>query len=267
MNRIDKKFEQLKNEGRKALIIFITAGDPSLEITRQLILEMEQWGVDIIELGIPFSDPLADGPTIQNSSQRALEKKVNLKKILTLIKDVRKKTQIPLVLMSYLNPIYNFGLVKFAEKCHKVGVDGVIIPDLISEEAKRWEQVAEKVNLATIFLVTPTTKVKRIREIAHHTKGFLYYVSLTGVTGMRDSLDKKIKAELSLTKKVSGEIPLACGFGISNDKQAKEIATYCDGVIIGSAVVKIIDEGKDKEEILSKTGNFIKHIRQTLDSL
>lgn len=266
MNRIDKKFEQLEKEKRKALIIFITAGDPNLEITQHLMIDLEKKGVDIIELGVPFSDPLADGPTIQNSSEKALREKVTLKKILASVKKVRKSIEIPLVLMSYLNPIYNFGLVKFAKKCRKVGVDGVIIPDLIFEESQKWKKIAAKANLATIFLVTPTTTLKRMKEIAVNTRGFLYYVSITGITGTRDKLDERIKKELTLAKKVSGKIPIACGFGISNSKQAREIAKYSDGVIIGSAVVKIIDKGKDKRDILGRVGNFITEVRLAMDS-
>ncbi|MCK5534638.1 tryptophan synthase subunit alpha [bacterium] len=265
MNRIEKKFEQLKREKRKALIIFITAGHPSLQITGKLILEMESKGADIIELGVPFSDPMADGPVIQKSSHQALKKKVNLKKILSLIKETRKNTEIPLLLMSYFNPIYNFGLVKFSKECQEKGLDGVIIPDLILEEAQQWKKISSDIGLANVFLATPTTSLKRMRKIAADTEGFLYYVSRTGVTGTREKINKKIKEELFLAKKVSGKMPVVCGFGISNDKQAREISEYCDGVIIGSAIVEIIEEGKNPQEILSKVGRFVSQVRREMD--
>ncbi len=265
MNRIDKKFEQLKREKRKALIAFITAGVPSLEVTGKLILEMEKKGVDIIELGVPFSDPMADGPVIQKSSHRALEKKVNLEKILLLVEKTRKKTEIPLLLMSYFNPIYNFGLMKFAGESRKKGLDGVIIPDLILEEAQEWRKISIDAGLANVFLATPTTSLKRMKKIAGDTRGFLYYVSRTGVTGTGEKINKKIKGELFSAKKLSGKTPVVCGFGISNDKQAKEIAKYCDGVIIGSAIVKIIDESKDEKKILTRVGHFVGQVRREMD--
>ncbi len=265
MNRIDKKFEQLKREKRKAFIAFITAGVPSLEITGKLILEMERKGVDIIELGVPFSDPMADGPVIQKSSHQALEKKVSLEKILLLVEEIRKKTEIPLLLMSYFNPIYNFGLMKFAGESRKKGLDGVIIPDLILEEAQEWKKISIDAGLANVFLATPTTSLKRMKKIAGETRGFLYYVSRTGVTGTKEKIGKKIKEELLSAKKLSGKTPVVCGFGISNAQQAKEIAKYCDGVIIGSAIVKIIDESKDEKKILTQVGHFVNQVRRGMD--
>ncbi|MCK4533873.1 tryptophan synthase subunit alpha, partial [bacterium] len=199
------------------------------------------------------------------SSHQALEKKVNLEKILSLVEKTRKKTEIPLLLMSYFNPIYNFGLVKFAGESRKKGLDGVIIPDLILEEAQEWRKVSINDGLANVFLATPTTSLKRMKKIAGDTSGFLYYVSRTGVTGTRQKINKKIKEELFSAKKVSGKTPVVCGFGISNDKQAKEIAKYCDGVIIGSAIVKIIDENKDEKKILTRVGNFVGQVRREMD--
>ncbi len=180
MNRVNKKFKELGK--KKALIIYITAGYPSLSKTKELILELEKNGVDIIELGIPFSDPLADGPTIQLASERALKNHVSLKDVIALVRDVRKKTEIPLVFMTYYNPVFHFGVDRFVNEAALAGVDGVIIPDLPPEEAKALIKYSKKENFADIFLLTPTSSDERIRIISKASSGFIYYVSLTGVS-------------------------------------------------------------------------------------
>ncbi len=263
MNRIESKFRDLKSKGRKALIPFITAGDPNLDATFELVLEMERKGADVIELGVPFSDPLADGTTIQRASQRALNNRVRLKDILELVCKLRKNTEIPIVIMSYLNPIYKYGLEEFARVCRKMGVDGVIIPDLVPEEAEGWLRVARLNKLSTIFLAAPTSPLERIRRIAKKSTGFLYYVSLTGVTGARDRLDSNTIEALKAIKKATDR-PVACGFGISRPEQARKVSRYSDGVIIGSAIIDLIERSTTRRALLTNVGNFIASLRQKM---
>jgi len=263
MNRIDSKFGELKRKGGKALITFITAGDPDLDTTFELVLEMERKGADIIELGVPFSDPLADGTTIQRASQRALGNKVRLKDILKLVRRLRMKTEIPIVLMSYLNPVYKYGLEEFARICRRIGVDGVIIPDLVPEEAEEWLRVARVNKLSTIFLAAPTSSPERIRNIASKSRGFLYYVSLTGVTGARDKLNSKVVEALKAIKKMTNK-PVACGFGISNPEQAGKVSRYSDGVIVGSAIIDVIEKSPNRRAMLRQVGNFVASLRKKM---
>ena len=251
MNRIDKKFKDLKKAGRKAFIAYITAGDPSLGMTGKIVLALEKSGVDIIELGIPFSDPIADGPTIQAASGRALAKKASLKKIFAMARNLRRRTEIPLVFMTYYNPVFKFGLGKFFKTCRAAGIDGVIVPDLSIEEAGEAAALGKKNGIAVIFLVAPTSPRKRIEEIAARSRGFIYYVSLTGVTGARKKLPPELFANVRAIKSVTNK-PVAVGFGISNAKQARSIAKVADGVIVGSAIVKIIGEKKDTISRVSK---------------
>ena len=188
MNRIDRKFKELRGKKKKAFIAFITAGDPNLKTTEELVLAFEKAGVDIVELGVPFSDPLADGPTIQASSQRALNKGVTLLKVFDLIKRLRQKTEIPIALMMYYNPIFHLGEKNFVAKAVQSGVDGVIVPDLPPEEAKTLTALARKNGLSTIFFISPTTTRSRMKKNVNASTGFVYYISLTGVTGARKNL-------------------------------------------------------------------------------
>jgi tryptophan synthase alpha chain len=261
VNRIERTFENLKREGRTALIPFLTAGDPDLETTKSLVLEMEKKGADIVELGIPFSDPLADGPTIQASSERSLKKGTTLKKVLLIVKELRKKTEIPLVLMTYYNPVYQFGLNRFVKEAVRNGVDGVIVPDLSPEEGENLRKKAEKEGLALIFLLSPTSSLKRIRLVAEKTKGFLYYVSLAGVTGARDKLSSTIRSSLA---KIRGwtDKPIAVGFGISRPEQAREIASWAQGVIVGSALVNIIAKNQKNKNLVKLVGDFISKLNK-----
>ncbi|MCJ7646258.1 tryptophan synthase subunit alpha [bacterium] len=263
MNRIEGKFGDLKSKGRKALIVFITAGDPDLDTTFELVLEMERKGADVVELGVPFSDPLADGTTIQRASQRALNNKIKLKDILKLVHELRKKTEIPIVLMSYLNPVYKYGLVEFAGMCRKMGVDGVIIPDLVTEEAEEWLRAARTNRLATIFLAAPTSPLERIKKIASKSTGFLYYVSLTGVTGSRDKLNNNVIEALKAIKRITNK-PVACGFGISNPQQARKVSRYSDGVIVGSAIIDLIEKSTTRKAILRNVGTFVASLHQKM---
>lgn len=215
MKTISQVFKTLKKQNRRALIPYITAGDPDLDITAKLILTISQNGGDILELGVPFSDPLADGPTIQAASQRALKSGTTLKGILEMVREIRKKIDIPLVLMSYYNPLRQYGLEALARDASKAGINGFIVPDLTPEEATDWLKVCKEHSLDTIFLIAPTTSLNRARKIAQMSRGFIYYVSVTGVTGARESLPQDIIENLKQLRKITNK-PIAVGFGISS---------------------------------------------------
>lgn len=255
MSRINQTFARLKEKGQPALITFIVAGDPDLNTTESLVLKMVEAGADIVELGIPFSDPIADGPIIQAASQRALQKGVDLKDILALTERL-KGIDTPLVLMTYFNPVFHFGLKEFAERCQRSGVDGVIIPDLPPEEAGPWIGEARKVNLDTIFLMTPTSPEERIRLVNRFVRGFIYYVSVTGVTGPRENIPDQLEIPIQRIKSISQK-PVAVGFGISNPEQVKQISQLADGVIVGSAIVKIIEENLHRSDLVNRVGHFV----------
>lgn len=243
MNRISRAFNGLKSRGQKAFIVYVTAGDPDLASTGKLVLGLEKAGADIIELGIPFSDPLADGPVIQAASHRALAKGVTLKKIFAMVEILRTRTEIPIVFMTYFNPVLRYGLERFMATCAAVGVDGVIIPDLPHDEAAQLISLGRREGIATVFLAAPTSTKARLAKIAKCSKGFIYYVSLTGVTGARKELPPEVMANVRLIKSMTDK-PVAVGFGISDAAQARRIAKAADGVIVGSAIVRIIAGGK-----------------------
>jgi tryptophan synthase alpha chain len=255
MNRIEQTFKRLKKKEQAALIPFIVAGDPDLKTTEALIAKMSESGADIIELGVPYSDPLADGPTIQAASQRALQKGVNLEDIFGLAKKL-KEIAPPLVLLTYFNPIFRYGLKAFAENCQRSGIEGVIIPDLPPEEARPWVEEAGRVGVDTIFLAAPTSPPERISLVSKFSRGFIYYVSVTGVTGARGKLPEELKSAVRRIKEESKK-PVAVGFGISTPDQAKEVSRFADGVIVGSAVVKIVEEEGKKDGLVQRVGGFI----------
>lgn len=264
MNRIDRKFQELKKENKKAFIAYITAGDPSLDTTKRIVLTLEDAGVDIIELGIPFSDPLADGPVIQAASHRALQNKVTLKKIFTMAGILRKATDIPIAFMTYYNPVLRYGVEKFIRSCKHNGVDGVMIPDLPYEEARDLIRCAKREGIAAIFLAAPTSTRKRIRNIVKNSTGFIYYVSLTGVTGARRNLPSEVASNVRMIKSITKK-PVAVGFGISTPRQARDIARIADGVIIGSAIVKeIADNAGNNKNMLSKISSFSKSLAKAI---
>jgi tryptophan synthase alpha chain len=244
MRTISQVFKDLKASGKKALIPYIMAGDPSLSATKKYIISLEEAGADMIELGVPFSDPLADGPTIQRAAERALRKKVTLRSVLRLVSEVRKKTDIPIILMTYYNPVFRFGLKDFFRAAAKAGVSGLIVPDLIPDEADDYIEEARRHKIDTIFLLAPTSTEKRIRRVAKASTGFIYYVSITGITGSRLSMGQKMKKTLNSIKNISKK-PVAVGFGISSPDEAASVSAIADGVIVGSAIVKLIAEGKE----------------------
>lgn len=262
-NRIDQKFIELQNKNNKALITFITAGDPNLNTTVELVLAMEKAGADIIELGVPFSDPVADGPIIQQSSIRALKSDTNLLKIIATVKDIRLQSQVPIVLMTYYNPVLHLGLSRFADLAQEAGVDGIIVPDLPYEESQPIFEVLTANNIRLIPLVAPTTPAERIKLITTGAKGFIYCVSLTGVTGVRDNLSVDIKDFINDVR-VATDTPIAVGFGISTPEQAAAMAKNCDAVIVGSAIVKVIAELGSKPDLIAKITTQVKALKQAL---
>jgi tryptophan synthase alpha chain len=262
MNRIERVFKRLRNK-RGALIPFVVAGDPDLKTTEALVLKMAECGADIIELGVPFSDPLADGPTIQTASRRALKNGVNLKNIF-LMADELKGISTPLVLMTYFNPVFQYGLKSFAEDCHRHGIDGVIIPDLPLEEAGPWIKEAKPLNLGTLFLIAPTSSPDRVKLASRYTRGFLYYVSVTGVTGIRGKLPEELEGSVKQIKEHSQK-PVAVGFGISTPEQVKEVSRFAEGVIVGSAIVKVIEENLKQKELITRVGGFVTSLAGALN--
>ena len=259
MNRIDKKFQELKRKRKKAFIAFITAGDPNLKSTEQLVLAFEKAGVDIVEIGVPFSDPLADGPTIQAASQRALQKDVNLDQILNLVGRIRKSSQIPIALMTYYNPIFFYNEGRFLSKAKACGVDGIIVPDLPPEEARDLIRLAKRQDISTVFFVSPTTTAKRMKLVAQASSGFIYYVSLTGVTGSRSKLPSSISGQIKLLKRITKK-PVCVGFGISTPQQARAVAKFSDGVIVGSAIVSAIERNRGKRDLVKKVVKFVSNL-------
>ncbi|WP_195988415.1 tryptophan synthase subunit alpha [Clostridium sp. D53t1_180928_C8] len=246
MSNIYKAFEN-----KKAFIGFLTAGDPSEEKTVEYILEMERAGADLIEIGIPFSDPTAEGVVIQNANIRALNSGMTTNKVFDIVKKVREKSNIPLVFLTYINPVYKYGYDEFFVKCKEVGVDGIIIPDVPFEEKNEIEHISNKYDIDIISLIAPTSE-ERIKTIAKEAKGFIYVVSSMGVTGVRSEIETDIENIIKSIKKVT-DVPCAVGFGINNPNQAREISEISDGVIVGSAIVKIIERyGNNANEELFK---------------
>ena len=246
MNRIDKKFQELRDRGASAFMPYLCAGDPTPELTAKLLLTLEAAGADLIELGVPFSDPIADGPTIQRASERALTHGISLQQILEIVTSIRPQTDIPIALMSYYNPIFRMGEETFCKAAQDAGVDGVIVPDLPPEEAQQLLEIAPRYNLATIFLVAPTSPPERMQLIASVSTGFIYCVSVTGVTGARAMLSDEVAPMITELRKHTDK-PISVGFGVSTPEQATQVAQIADGVIVGSAIVNVIEENMDDE--------------------
>lgn len=261
-NRIASLFEKLRAEKKKALITFITAGDPDLPTTKKIIHELERSGADLIELGIPFSDPMADGPTIQASSERAVKKGVHLADVLGLVSELREKTEIPIVLFGYYNPVFNYGVKKFAKDAKKAGADGVLIVDLPADEADELKVELDREGVDLIFLLTPTSDAGRMKLVSSKASGFLYFVSVTGVTGARTNLSADVSSYVKKVRKFS-KLPVGVGFGISSPKQAKEVSRYSDAVIVGSAIVNIIARNKGPK-LMKELGDFVSGLKRSI---
>ncbi len=251
MNRITNKFNELNEENRIALVTYITAGDPSLEVTEDIILQLEESGADIIELGVPFSDPMADGPVIQLASERALESGTTLHNVLNSVKNIRKTSQVPIILFGYYNPFFHYGVEKFAKDAAEAGADGVLVVDLPPEEASEFKVHTDKAGLNLVFLLAPTSTTERVELIADNASGFVYLVSVTGVTGVRPDLNYSLDDLANQIKRTTG-LPVGVGFGVSSPEQVEKIAEYADAVIVGSAIVRIIEQHGNNTDILLK---------------
>ena len=241
MTRIGERFGALRAEGRKAFIGFVTAGDPSLERTVEIAWALERAGADVLELGVPFSDPLADGPVIQRASERALAKGTTLASVLDTVRRVRARSQLPLVLFSYMNPLHRYGLDRLAADAVEAGVDGVLVTDLPPEEAGEWIAIARRAGLDTVFLAAPTSPDDRLRKVAEASRGFVYAVSRTGVTGEQDAISGDAAGLVTRLKALT-DAPVVLGFGISTPEQVKEAARVADGVVVGSALVRFLED-------------------------
>jgi tryptophan synthase alpha chain len=241
VSRIAERFVKLRGEGGKAFVAFLTAGDPSLDRTVDLAGELEAAGVDVLELGVPFSDPLADGPVIQRASERALGRGVTLARVLDAVRRIRRRSQMPVVLFSYFNPLFRYGLERLTAEARDAGVDGVLVTDLPPEEADGWLAEARGAGLDTIFLAAPTSPDERLRRVADASRGFVYAVSRTGVTGERDALSDDARPLVRRLKQLTPE-PVALGFGIAAPAQVGAAAEVADGVVVGSALVRFLEE-------------------------
>ncbi|MFA5393256.1 MAG: tryptophan synthase subunit alpha [Candidatus Ratteibacteria bacterium] len=241
MNRIEAKFKELKKARKKALVLYLTAGYPNLATTEKLVPELERAGADIIELGVPFSDPVADGVTIQRTSAAALASGTNLSKIFRTVSRIRGKSQVPIILMGYYNPILSYGLKNFIAECKKTGVDGLICADLPPDEAQELLRLTRKAEIGLIFLLAPTSTPERIKMVSRVSYPFIYYVSVTGVTGVRKLLPNDIRAKITQIRRCTKK-PVCLGFGVSNASQAKEVLPFVDGVIVGSALLDCIEK-------------------------
>lgn len=256
MNRIHKTFQELRQSETCAFMPYLCAGDPTPELTPDLLLTLEDAGADLIELGVPFSDPIADGPTVQRASERALAHNISLEHILDMVFNLRLKTQIPIALMSYYNPIFSIGETEFCKRAQDVGVDGVIVPDLPPEEGQPLLDVAPKYNISTIFLVAPTSSSDRMELIGSVSTGFIYGVSLTGVTGVRATLSDEITPMITELREHTDK-PVGVGFGVSTPEHAKQVSEIADGVIVGSAIVNVIEDNMhNKEQMLKAVKKF-----------
>ena len=269
MSRIKKTFANLKKNNKKALGIFLTAGDPDLETSLDILVNLPKNGADFIEIGMPFSDPMADGPVIQESSERALKSGMNLEKCLSLVKTFREKNnEVPIILMGYYNPIYKYGREIFVKKALEYGVDGLIIVDLPPEEDEELYNYSEKHNLSLIRLITPTTNKKRLARILNDATGFIYYVSITGITGTQAANPDDVLLKLNNVRQYT-KLPVVIGFGIRTPEQALKMSKISDGIVVGSAVVEKIkysldDKNKATKSTLSSCLKFISEISNKL---
>jgi tryptophan synthase alpha chain len=251
MTRIEKRFAQLKNEGRGAFIPYVTAGDPDLEKTRKIVLALASAGADVIELGVPFSDPIADGPVIQRATERALRNHVRLRDVIHLGAEIRRESDVPLLLFSYYNPLLRYGLENLTRDAADAGFDGVLATDLTVEESERFLAAARAAGLNTVFLAAPTSSPERMKKIASISTGFLYAVSRTGVTGERDELSTDLHDFLSALRRHT-DVPIAVGFGISTPGHVRAVWTQAEGAVVGSAIVAEIEKSIGQPDIAER---------------
>lgn len=265
-NRITRKFQELANSREKGLITYLTAGDPDLETSVELVAAMDRAGADLVEIGIPFSDPVADGPSIQQASARALARGVRIAAIMETAAKIRKLTKLPLIFMTYYNPILQYGLERFVQDAVQAGIDGLIIPDLPFEETQPLQSMADSSGLALIPLVAPTTTDGRLKNISSCARGFIYCVSVTGVTGAREQINTDLEQFATRVRKHTG-LPIAIGFGIAGPQQALRVAPYCDAIVVGSAIVNTIAAQSTKPGAISSAAGLVKEIKSALKKL
>jgi tryptophan synthase alpha chain len=265
MSRLESCFERLRAAGERALVAYLTAGDPSLETTARLAVEAQRRGADVLELGVPFSDPLADGPVIQRAAQRALARGASLRRVLELVAALRSELTIPIALLTYYNPLLAFGLRAFAETAAKGGVDGVIVADLPPEESAPLATEADVVGLDLVHLAAPTSTPERLRMIARKSRGFIYLVSLTGVTGERAALPPELTEQIRALRVLTTK-PVCVGFGIGRPEQVAAVGRVADGVIVGSAIVRVIEEHAGAADLVERVGAFIGELKAPLTS-
>lgn len=261
--RLGETFERLRARGERALVAYLTAGDPSLADTRRLVLEAARRGADVVELGVPFSDPLADGPVIQRAAMRALDRGTTLPRVLETVATLRAETAVPIALFTYYNPVLAFGLKAFARTAADAGVDGVMVVDLPPEEAGPLAAEAEAAGLDLIHFVAPTSTPERVRLIARRSRGFIYLVSLTGVTGERRELPRGLAEQVRTLRAVT-TMPVCVGFGVSQPEQVAAVGRLADGVIVGSAIVRLIEDRADSPTLVDDVGAFIAALKAPL---
>jgi tryptophan synthase alpha chain len=259
MSRIREKFRELKCSGRGGFIPFITVGDPDLATNERLLIELAKAGANIIELGVPFSDPVADGEVIQRASERALRNGVTVRDVLRCASNVRRRIDVPIVLFSYFNPLLQFGPEPFAQAASQTGIDGVLVTDLIPEEAESWTQNLLRHRVDPIFLAAPTTSDKRLAQIAQHARGFVYAVSRAGVTGERDQMAHDSETLVQRIRSVS-DLPVAVGFGISTAEQVRAVWRFADAAVVGSAIVKQIENLGHSPDLVENVGHFARSL-------
>lgn len=256
MSRISQAFDQARREGRGALVVYLTAGDPNLDVTRELVPVLARAGADVIELGMPYSDPLADGPTIQQAGQRALAAGATVERIFQTVRAIRQNCQVPMLIKTCFNPVLRHGLENFAAEAADAGLDGVLVSDLPPEEAGAWTEAAWRRGLDTVFLVAPTTPPDRARLIADLTRGFVYAISRPGVTGAREDLPPDLPQLITRLRQATDK-PIAVGFGISTPQQVAAVCRIADGAVVGSALVEIIAQLGGAEDLFYVAPNFV----------
>ncbi len=256
MNRISARFAELSSQGRKGFIPFVSAGDPNIEASEQIVLALAEGGADIIELGVPFTDPMADGPTIQASSMRALKSGANLADILMMVRRIRDKTNVPIVLFSYLNPLYRYGIEKLSNDASKAGVNGILITDAVDNEAAEIRNTLRTDGLELISLVAPTTSDERLAAISKDAGGFIYAVSRAGVTGARNETDNAAELLVNRLRKFT-DLPVVVGFGISTRQQIEEVWQYAEAAVVGSAIVAEISKAIGNDDPVERVRKFI----------
>ena len=259
MSRISGLFERARTEGRPALIAYITAGDPTPDQTVSLAAALQRGGADLIELGVPFSDPIADGPVIQRGSDRALRAGTTVRRVLQIAREIRQNSEIPLLLFSYMNPLMRYGLQAVAEDAAAAGVDGVLLTDMSVEEAGKYIDIMRRNRLDTVFLVAPTSTEERLQLVAKYSSGFIYLVSRTGVTGEQTSISASVAPLVQRTRRVT-DLPLAVGFGISTAAQVEQIGGHADGVVVGSALVRLVERHAAEVDLPQKLEAFTREL-------